>query len=56
MEGVCNAFAAGALIAMVVETMIPEASHDSSPFNGLIAVFGFLAILILLGGAKPLSV
>jgi ZIP family zinc transporter len=49
MEGVCNAFAAGALIAMVVETMIPEAAHDSSPFNGLIAVFGFLLVLVLLG-------
>ena len=49
MESICNAFAAGALIAMVVETMIPEATTDSSPFNGLIAVLGFLAILILLG-------
>ena len=51
MESVCNAFAAGALIAMVVETMVPEATHDSSPFNGLIAVLGFLAIMILLAGA-----
>jgi zinc transporter, ZIP family len=51
MESVCNAFAAGALIAMVVETMVPEATHDSSPFNGLLAVFGFLAIMILLAGA-----
>jgi zinc transporter, ZIP family len=49
VEGVCNAFAAGALIAMVVELMVPEATHDSSPFNGLIAVLGFLAILVLLG-------
>jgi zinc transporter, ZIP family len=49
VEGVCNAFAAGALIAMVVELMIPEATHDSSPFNGLIAVLGFLALLVLLG-------
>jgi ZIP family zinc transporter len=49
VEGVCNAFAAGALIAMVVETMIPEATHDSSPFNGLIAVLGFLVVLALLG-------
>lgn len=38
--GLCNAFAAGALLAMVVETMIPEAAADSAPFNGLIAVFG----------------
>ena len=47
MESIFNAFAAGALIAMVVETMIPEATHDSSPFNGLIAVLGFLIILLL---------
>ena len=51
IESACNAFAAGALIAMVVETMAPEATHDSSPFNGLIAVFGFFAIMILLAGA-----
>jgi ZIP family zinc transporter len=50
MESVCNAFAAGALIAMVVETMVPEATHDSSPFNGLIAVLGFLVVLALLTG------
>lgn len=48
-EGICNAFAAGALIAMVVETMIPEATHNSSSFSGLIAVFGFLVILALPG-------
>ena len=46
--GLCNAFAAGALLSMVVETMIPEATHETSPLNGLIAVFGFLAILVLL--------
>ena len=50
VESACNAFAAGALIAMVVETMVPEAAHDSSPFNGLIAVLGFLVVLVLLGG------
>jgi zinc transporter, ZIP family len=50
MGSVCNAFAAGALIAMVVETMAPEATHDSSPFNGLIAVLGFLVVLALLTG------
>ena len=49
MESVCNAFAAGALIAMVVETIVPGAATDSSPFNGLIAVLGFLAILVLPG-------
>ena len=49
LGSVCNAFAAGALIAMVVETMIPEATTDSSPFNGVITVLGFLVILVLLG-------
>lgn len=49
--GLCNAFAAGALLAMVVETMIPEAAADSAPFNGLIAVLGFLALLLLIGTA-----
>jgi len=49
--GLCNAFAAGALLAMVVETMIPEAAADSAPFNGVIAVLGFLALLLLIGAA-----
>ncbi len=49
--GLCNAFAAGALLAMVVETMIPEAAADSAPFNGTLAVLGFLALLLLIGTA-----
>jgi hypothetical protein len=40
---------AAGLIAMVVETMVPEATHDSSPFSGRIAVLGFLVVLALLG-------
>ncbi len=48
----CNSFAAGALLAMVVETMIPEAAADSAPFNGWIAVLGFLALLLLIGSAR----
>jgi ZIP family zinc transporter len=48
MESLCNAFAAGALIAMVIETMVPEATHESSPFNGLLAVLGFLVVVALL--------
>jgi ZIP family zinc transporter len=47
----CNAFAAGALLAMVVETMIPEAAADVPPLNGLLAVSGFLALLLLIGAA-----
>ena len=49
MAGVCNAFAAGALLEMVVEAMIPEASHETPPFNGLLAVLGFLVVLVLVG-------
>lgn len=47
--GLFNAFAAGALLAMVVETMIPEAAADSASFNGVLAVLGFLALLLLIG-------
>ena len=37
---VLGSSACGALVSL--------ATHESSPFNGLIAVFGFLAILVLL--------
>ncbi len=43
-----EAFAAGAILALVSETMIPEAFHGSPQFNGLLLVFGFVALLILL--------
>ncbi|MET0648335.1 MAG: hypothetical protein ABW208_17115 [Pyrinomonadaceae bacterium] len=41
-------FAAGAILALVSETMIPEAFHGSPQFNGLLLVVGFVALLILL--------
>jgi ZIP family zinc transporter len=46
-----NALAAGALLAMVVENMIPEAAADSASFTGVLAVLGFLALLLLTGPA-----
>jgi peptidoglycan/LPS O-acetylase OafA/YrhL len=36
-----QAFGAGALLAMIAETMIPEALHNSPRFSGLLAAFGF---------------
>lgn len=47
-RGTVDAFAAGAILALVSETMIPEAFHGSPPFNGLLLVVGFVALLILL--------
>ena len=46
--GAVEAFAAGAILALVSETMIPEGFHGSPQFNGLLLVAGFVALLILL--------
>jgi ZIP family zinc transporter len=35
--------AAGAILAMLIDTMIPEAAEGASRFNGVLAVTGFLA-------------
>ncbi len=40
-----QAFGAGALVAMTVETMIPEAVHASPRFSGLLAAIGFGLLL-----------
>ena len=48
VRGTIEAFAAGAILALVAETMIPEAFHDSPQFNGLLLVAGFAALLVLL--------
>ncbi len=47
-----TAVAAGAILAMISDTMIPEAFEQTHDFAGLITVFGFLAAFILskLGG------
>ena len=37
-----------AVLALVSETMIPEAFYGSPLFNGLLLVVGFVALLILL--------
>lgn len=48
VRGTAQAFAAGTILALVSETMIPEAFHGSPAFNGLLLVVGFVALLILL--------
>ena len=47
-----TAVAAGAILAMLADTMIPEAFEEAHDFAGLITVFGFLAAFVLtkLGG------
>lgn len=41
------AFAAGGVLAMLAESMIPEAFEDAQPFIGLITVVGFLAAFLI---------
>lgn len=47
-----QAVAAGAILAMIVDTMVPEAFEGTQDYAGLIAVAGFLAAFLLskLGG------
>ncbi len=47
-----QAFGAGALLAMIAETMIPEAFHNSPRFSGLLAAFGF-GLLLLVYATTP---
>ena len=42
-----QAFGAGALLAMTVETIIPEAFHNSPRFSGLLAAFGFGLLMLV---------
>jgi ZIP family zinc transporter len=42
-----QAIAAGAILAMIVDTMVPEAFEGTHDFAGLIAVSGFLAAFVL---------
>ncbi|GAA1283739.1 MULTISPECIES: ZIP family metal transporter [Brachybacterium] len=44
---VVNALAAGAILAMITDTMIPEAFAEDSLYSGLLATLGFLAALTL---------
>jgi ZIP family zinc transporter len=41
------AVAAGAILSMLVDTMIPEAFHETHDFAGLITVIGFLTAFLL---------
>ncbi|MGP6175510.1 ZIP family metal transporter [Corynebacterium sp. A21] len=45
--GFVNALAAGAILAMICDTMIPEAFEKASLYSGLIATLGFLAAFSL---------
>ncbi len=42
-----TAVAAGAILAMLVDTMIPEATESTHEYSGLIAVIGFLLAFVL---------
>lgn len=42
-----TALAAGAMLAMLADTMIPEAFDDARNWAGLITVAGFLAAFVL---------
>jgi ZIP family zinc transporter len=42
-----TAVAAGAILAMLVDTMIPEATEATHDYSGLIAVLGFLLAFVL---------
>lgn len=42
-----SAIAAGAILAMLVETMVPEAFEVARDYSGLIAAFGFVAAYAL---------
>lgn len=45
--GAANAIAGGAILAMLVDTMIPEAFEETHEYAGLITVCGFLAGFML---------
>ncbi len=48
VPGAILAFAAGGVLAMLAETMIPEAFEDAQPFIGLITVVGFLVAFLII--------
>jgi zinc transporter, ZIP family len=47
-QGWLESIAAGALLALVVETMAPEAVHGQARFSGLLAMLGFAGLLLAL--------
>ncbi len=48
-----TAVAAGAILAMLVDTMIPEAFEESHALAGMVAVAGFLCAFVLSKAAEP---
>jgi ZIP family zinc transporter len=44
---ILKAYGAGALIAMTVESMIPEAFHNGPFYSGVLAAAGFAALILL---------
>jgi ZIP family zinc transporter len=44
---ILKAYGAGALIAMTVESMIPEAFHNGPRYSGVLAAGGFAALILL---------
>ena len=44
---ILKAYGAGALIAMTVESMIPEAFHNGPGYSGVLAAAGFAALILL---------
>lgn len=47
MHAVCEGIAAGAMLAMIAQTMLPEAYEHSGFLSGLLTVFGFLVAIFL---------
>jgi zinc transporter, ZIP family len=47
IAGAALAFAAGGVLAMLAEAMIPEAFENAQPFIGLITVMGFLTAFLI---------
>lgn len=41
LQAAINGFAAGALLVMLIDSMIPEAAHQAGKVAGLVTVFGF---------------
>ena len=50
LPAVILACAAGGVLAMLAESMIPEAFEDAQPFIGLITVVGFIAAFLIIKG------
>ncbi len=55
LPAVILAFAAGGVLAMLAESMIPEAFENAQPFIGLVTVCGFLAAFLIIKGEALLA-